>query len=59
MKNRIEAVKKGKVIEIKIIANSEEMADKFFDLIEAFGIAVIKVDLEREWEKSEEDDDAV
>lgn len=52
-KNRIEARKEGNVVEIRFIASSEEMADKIFDLIEAFGVAAIRVDLERDWKEGD------
>jgi hypothetical protein len=49
-KNIIEARKEGSTIEIKIIASSEEMADKLFDMIELFGTAAFRIDIEKEWE---------
>jgi hypothetical protein len=49
MKNQFEARKRGKIIELRIIASSEEMADKFFDLIEIFSTKVLRIDLEQEW----------
>jgi hypothetical protein len=49
MKNQFAARKNGKIIEIRIIASSEEMADKFFDMIELFSTNALRIDLEREW----------
>lgn len=54
-KNRIEARLEGNVVELRFIASDEEMAHKFFDLIEAFGCAAVRVDLEREWKKQEDE----
>lgn len=50
-KNKLEAKLKDKVITIKITATSEKMANRIFDLIETFGLATFKVDLEREWKE--------
>lgn len=47
--------KKGNVVKIEIIATSEEMADKFFDLVETFGTAAFRFDLESEWKNREEE----
>jgi len=51
MKNKIEARLEGDVIEIRITANSNEKANQIFDLLETFGIELVRADLNREWEK--------
>lgn len=51
MKNRIEARKEGNMIQLKITATSEEMADKIFDLIELFGTTAFRIDLENQWKR--------
>lgn len=48
-KNRIEARLEGNIVELRFIASDEAMAHRFFDLIETFGVAAIRCDLEREW----------
>jgi len=48
MKNEFEAILKGKNIEIKITATSEEQAEKLFKKIENFNLAAFLLDLERE-----------
>ena len=49
-KNRVEIKKQGNIVEIRFIASSEDTANKLFDYLETFGIAAVKVDLEKEWE---------
>lgn len=48
-KHRLELRLDGCVVEVRIIASDEVMARKFYELIEAFGVAAVRVDLEREW----------
>lgn len=54
MKNRIQMRKVGNVVEIKIVATSEEMADKFFDFVEQLSTAAFRFDLEETWKNNNE-----
>lgn len=56
-KNRVEARRAGNLVELRIVFSDEAQADKFFDLIEAFGVAAVRVDLEREWREWNEEGD--
>ena len=50
-RNKIEARLEGDVIEIRITVNSNKKANQIFDLLETFGIELVRADLNREWEK--------
>lgn len=44
------ADRRNNIIEITIVAPSEESAKKIFALIESFTAELLRADLEREWE---------
>ncbi|MFN6460813.1 MAG: hypothetical protein RMZ41_003070 [Nostoc sp. DedVER02] len=55
-KNFVKARLKGKIIEVQITASSEEMADKFFDMLESLVAKGFQVDLEQAWKKDSDDE---
>jgi len=53
-KNLLKAGLKNNIIEIKIICTSEEVANKIFDVLESSVMPPNQLDLEQEWNKSDE-----
>ena len=55
-KNHIFMGRDGKIIDIRITATSEAMAEKLYAAVETALIQGIRIDLEEQWQRDEKDD---
>lgn len=53
LKNKIRMGLVGNILDVQIVATSPEIAKKFYEVVEAATLAMVKVDLEREWKRNE------
>lgn len=48
-KNKMEIVQRGKIVVVTFIATSEEIAFSLYDALESYGLSLVRIDLEKEW----------